>query len=215
MTGTRSEIVLIGPVRTGKSTLGKLLAQRLGVPQVSLDDARWRYYREIGYDDALAQEIRSRGGFLALVLYWNLFDAYAAERLLAEHRSCVFDFGAGIYWNDEVLERVQGALHSFHNVVLLLPAPDPNESIRILRARRYRPTGGPQLRLHRVLRPASLVLRAGKAHRVHCGKDARGNPRRNTGARSGMSVVGRRRGLQPGAGSAARPQSAIPHRSAT
>jgi adenylate kinase family enzyme len=131
----RDEIVLIGPVRAGKSTLGSLLAERLVVPQVSLDDARWRYYKEIGYDEALAQEIRSRGGFLALVLYWNLFDANAAERLLAEHRDCVFDFGAAIYWNDEVLGRVQRALAPFRNVVLLLPSPDPDESLRLLRER--------------------------------------------------------------------------------
>ncbi len=63
------DIVLIGPVRAGKTTLGKLLAERLGVPQVSFDDERWRYYKEIGYDVELAREIRQRGGFLALVLY--------------------------------------------------------------------------------------------------------------------------------------------------
>ena len=130
-----SEIVLIGPVRTGKSTLGKLLAQRLDVPQVSLDKRRWHYYKEIGYDEGLATEIRSRGGFLALALYWNLFDAYAAERLLAEHQNCVFDFGAAIYWNDEILGRVQRALRPYRNVVLVLPSPDIEESLRILRER--------------------------------------------------------------------------------
>ncbi len=52
------DIVLIGPVRTGKSTLGRLLAQALGLPQVSLDEIRLRYYKEIGFDEALAAEIR-------------------------------------------------------------------------------------------------------------------------------------------------------------
>ena len=75
------DIVLLGPVRAGKSTLGKLVAQRLGLPQVSVDELRWGYYREIGYDEALAQEFRARGGFLAQVLYWNLFDAYVVERV--------------------------------------------------------------------------------------------------------------------------------------
>lgn len=54
----RSEIVLIGPPFVGKSTTGKLVAQELGIPQVSLDDLRWDYYREIGFDDALAKELR-------------------------------------------------------------------------------------------------------------------------------------------------------------
>ena len=133
------EIVLIGPVRTGKSTLGKLLAKQLGVPQVSLDEERWRYYKEIGYDELLAREIRSRGGFLALVLYWNLFDAHAVERLLAEHRSCVFDFGAAIYWSDEILSRVQRALGPDRNVVLVLPSPNIAESLRILAERDAEP----------------------------------------------------------------------------
>lgn len=139
MPKTGREIVLIGPVRTGKSTLGKLLAQRLDVLQVSLDEERWRYYKEIGYDERLAQGIRSRGGFLALVLYWNLFDAHAAERLLAEHLGCVFDFGAAIYWSDEMLRRVQRALRPYPNVVLVLPSPDVEESLRILKERDAEP----------------------------------------------------------------------------
>src|SRR5512141_136935 len=101
------DIVLIGPVRAGKSTIGKLLAQRLGLPQVSLDAGRRRYYAECGYDEALAKEIRTRGGFLALFLYWQLFDAHAVERLLEEHRRCVIDFGAGIYESLESFARVQ------------------------------------------------------------------------------------------------------------
>jgi hypothetical protein len=39
----RNEILLPGPVRTGKSTLGGLLSQQLGMPQVSLDEKRWRH----------------------------------------------------------------------------------------------------------------------------------------------------------------------------
>jgi hypothetical protein len=135
MTETTRDIVLIGPVRTGKSTLARLLSQRLGAPQVSLDEERWRYYKEIGYDEGLAKEIRRQGGFLALVLYWNLFDAYATERLLTEYRQCVFDFGAAIYWNDEVLGRVQRALRPYCNVVLVLPSPDIETSLRILAER--------------------------------------------------------------------------------
>jgi hypothetical protein len=89
----KNEILLLRSVRTGKSTLGGLLAQQLGVPQVSLDEIRWRYYEEIGYDAALARTLRQQGGFLALMLYWRLFDAYSVERVLAEHPNCVIDFG--------------------------------------------------------------------------------------------------------------------------
>jgi adenylate kinase family enzyme len=33
-----SDIILIGPVRTGKTTISQLLAERLGLPQIALDD---------------------------------------------------------------------------------------------------------------------------------------------------------------------------------
>ncbi len=132
-----SDIILIGPVRTGKSTIGKLLAERLGLPQIALDDLRWTYYKEIGYDENLAKEIRQKGGFLALVFYWKQFDAYAVERVLSEHRHCIIDFGAGasVYESAELFTRVQRALAPYPNIVLLLPSPDSEESIQILNER--------------------------------------------------------------------------------
>jgi shikimate kinase len=131
----RTEIILIGPVRTGKSTLGRLLAEKLGLPQVSLDVLREQYYQEIGFDPLLAKEIRQKGGFLALMFYRELFAAHAVERILAEHHNCVIDFGAGIYESDEMFARVQKALSEFVNVVLLLPSPDIDESLLILKER--------------------------------------------------------------------------------
>jgi adenylate kinase family enzyme len=131
------DIILIGPVRVGKSTVGKLLSERLQLPQVSLDELRWEYYQEIGYDPDLAQKIRETGGFVALVFYWKLFDAYAVERVLADHRGCVFDFGAGhsMYESTEMFERVKKTLAPYPNIILLLPSPDVDESVRILNER--------------------------------------------------------------------------------
>lgn len=134
-----SDIVLIGPVLAGKSTIGKLLAEALELPQVSLDDLRWAYYKEIGYDENLAKEIRMHGGFLALVMYWNLFSAYAVERLLSEYQNCVIDFGAGIYESQESFTRVQKVLAPYRNVVLLLPSADKVETLQILKERDSNP----------------------------------------------------------------------------
>ena len=133
----RNDIVLLGPVRAGKSTIGRLLAEETGVPQVSLDEKRWEYYREIGYDAALSQTIRRQGGFLALTLYWQLFDAHSVERVLAEYDNCVFDFGAGIgpCESAEQFARIQRALTPYRNVVLLLPSADTLESLETLTQR--------------------------------------------------------------------------------
>lgn len=129
------DIVLIGPVRAGKSTIGKLLADALGLPQVSLDEKRWAYYREIGYDEDFANSVRQHGGFLALVLYRNLFDAYSVERLLSDYQNCVIDFGAGVYESLESLGRVKKALAFYPNVILLLPSENKEESLEILAKR--------------------------------------------------------------------------------
>jgi shikimate kinase len=126
-------------VRAGKSTIGRLLADKLALPQVSLDNLRWKYYSEIGYDPDLAQEFRRQGGFLALVLYRSLFDAYAVERTLNDHSGCVFDFGAGIFESLEDRNRVKQALKPYPNVFLLVPSPDLEISLRILADRDQTP----------------------------------------------------------------------------
>jgi hypothetical protein len=128
---------MIGPIRAGKSTVGILLAARLGVPFLQLDAVREDFYREIGYDDAYAQRLRDERGWEARYRYWKPFEAYAAERFLAEHPTGVLDFGAGhsVQEDPALFARVRRALAPYRNVVLLLPSPDPEESVRILKER--------------------------------------------------------------------------------
>ncbi|WP_315755062.1 MULTISPECIES: shikimate kinase [unclassified Bradyrhizobium] len=122
----------------GKSTQGKLLATSLGLPQLSMDQVRWDYYREIGYDAERQRAIGENEGFAGIYRYWKPFEAHAVERLLADHHDCVIDFGAGhsVFEDAGLFERVRRAVAPFSNVVLLLPSPDPEESLRILHTRR-------------------------------------------------------------------------------
>ncbi|MFN6566714.1 shikimate kinase [Dendronalium sp. ChiSLP03b] len=131
------DIILIGPISTGKSTLGELIAQKLDIPQCSMDDVRLNYYKEINYDEKLAKQIREKEGFHSIYRYWKPFEAYAVERVLSEYSNCVIDFGAGhsVYEDDELFKRVQQVLEPYINVVLILPSPDLEESIQILNKR--------------------------------------------------------------------------------
>ncbi len=121
----------------GKSTIGALLAEKLAWPRHSLDDKRWDYYKEIGYDEAEATRRAQSEGIVALLQYWKPFEAHAVERILAEHGNGVIDFGAGhsVYEDEVLFNRVQTALASYPFVILLLPSPDLDESVEILNSR--------------------------------------------------------------------------------
>jgi hypothetical protein len=125
-----TDVILIGPIRAGKSTLGALLAETLGVPQVSLDAVCRNYYREIGFETSA--DATGPDGMIA-----SRFNVYAVERFLADHHGCVMDLGAGhtVYRDAVSLAQVQKALASYRNIFLLLPSPDPDESAAILRER--------------------------------------------------------------------------------
>jgi shikimate kinase len=131
------EIILIGPIGAGKSTVGELLAQKLNLPQVSMDDLRVGYYNEIGYDEEYAKRKRETDGLWGVYTYWKPFEAHSVERILASHRDCVIDLGAGhsVYEDEVLYARIQRALEPYQNIFLLLPSPDPDESLAILNER--------------------------------------------------------------------------------
>jgi shikimate kinase len=132
------DVILIGPIGAGRSTLGKLVAAALGIPQVSMDDIRFRYYQEIGYDESIAKQRYATDGFWGLYRYWKPFEAYAVERVVTEHANCVIDLGAGhsVYEDEALLTRVKQVLAPHPNVVLVLPSADLATSLDVLRDRR-------------------------------------------------------------------------------
>ncbi len=141
------EIILIGAESVGKTTIGKLLSDKLGIPQVSMDNLRWKYYEEAGWSREQDQEIGAKEGFVGVFRHWKQFDVHAVERMLQEHEHCVIDFGAGhsVFENAEDLKRVREMLAPYANVFLIMPSPDMQESIAILRKRRMQSIKGIEL----------------------------------------------------------------------
>jgi shikimate kinase len=156
-----SDIILIGPIGAGKSTVGKLLADQLGLPQFSMDEYRWDYYKEIGYDEELAKQKRASEGLWGVCQYWKPFEAYAVERFLSEHQHCVIDLGAGhsVYEDPALFQRVERVLAPYPNVVLMLPSPDLDESLQILNEREeYVSDGYPNINEHFLRHPSNYTL---------------------------------------------------------
>jgi shikimate kinase len=155
------EIILIGPIGAGKSTVGELLAQKLNIPQVSMDDLRFDYYNEIGYDAELGQKIRETEGFWGIYRYWKPFEAHAVKRILSDHQSYVIDFGAGhsVFEDETLFAQVKQTLSPFPNVILLIPSPDHDESIAILNEREeWLKDMTPNINEHFVRHPSNYAL---------------------------------------------------------
>jgi len=135
-----STIILIGPLGAGKTTVGRLLAEKLGLPLCSVDDVRPAYHEKVGYDPTLASQIAASDlGIRGVLRYSQPFEARMVEKVLADHQG-VIDLGASnsVYEDEELLARVESILAPYPNVVLLLPSPDVDESIMILKNRLIR-----------------------------------------------------------------------------
>lgn len=133
----KAPVIIIGPMCAGKSTIAQCLSERLSLLRIELDEVRWSYYEEIGYDPAAVEPIAKAEGIMGVARHWKPFEAHAVERVLAGAPQAIVDFGAGhsVYEEASLLERAQRALMPFPNVVLLLPSPDPSESVTLLNAR--------------------------------------------------------------------------------
>jgi len=133
----KSVVILIGPMSAGKSTLAGMLAKKLGVPRIELDEVRQRFYSEIGYDERFASDIVGREGMMGLIEYWKPFEVHAVERVLAKYKNCVIDFGAGhsVYEDEALFQRVQEALQPYHYVIQILPSPDLDRSVEVVNQR--------------------------------------------------------------------------------
>jgi hypothetical protein len=133
-----SSIILIGPIGVGKTTVGRLLAESLGLPLCSVDDVRSGYYEKIGYDKSLASSIAaSEQGIRSVLRYTEPFDVQMIKMLLVDFQRSVIDLGASnsVYEDKGLLAQVEHVLEPYPNVILLIPSPDKKESVEILKDR--------------------------------------------------------------------------------
>ncbi|MED3820270.1 shikimate kinase [Priestia megaterium] len=159
----QTPIILIGPMCAGKTTVGEKVAAKLNIPQCSMDEVRFSYYREIGFSKETQQQIREKQGFQGMYAYWKPFEAYAVKRILEEHKHAVIDFGAGhsVYEDIKLFQQVEKTLKPYQSLFLLLPSVDKEESIQILHQRLHQITDDKdvfELNKHFVTHPSNQKL---------------------------------------------------------
>ncbi|MDF1501041.1 MAG: hypothetical protein P1P76_11275 [Anaerolineales bacterium] len=130
-------VALIGPMSAGKSTIANLLSGRLGLPRLEMDELRWSYYAQAGYDEDIARKIYQEQGTLGILHYCKPFEAFAVESVILQHDRFVLDLGAGhsVHEDETLFQRVREALDPVPFVILLLPSADLDRSTRILNDR--------------------------------------------------------------------------------
>ncbi len=133
----QTPIILIGPMGAGKSTIAALLAERLKLERAELDELRWEYFKEMVYDREAARKLNQDGDLFGLVAFMKPLEVQSIVRVISEHPNCVIDLGASnsVFDDESYLSTVKNALAPLQNVILLMPSPDPDESMQILNSR--------------------------------------------------------------------------------
>ena len=143
MSLAKTGIIFIGSVCAGKSTQGKLVAEATDKRSIALDDIANKYYESIGFKRSQFEKIRQENGFLEAYRQLKPYEAYAAKQVLSDYPNCVIDFGAGhSYYEDRSLfESVKKAMSEYSNVIFLLPSPDLDRSVVVLRQKSIQQRG--------------------------------------------------------------------------
>src|SRR3989338_4152167 len=108
-------IILIGPIGAGKTTIGKMLAKKLGAPFYSLDEEEKTYTTPVGYDSKHHRRLKKQQGPFPAYEYARGFFDEAVVRFLQAHKNGVFDLGGGhpIVPDPEKQERIKAALKPY------------------------------------------------------------------------------------------------------
>ncbi|MBX9702560.1 MAG: hypothetical protein K2X39_00255 [Silvanigrellaceae bacterium] len=133
----RDEIILMGPMASGKSTLSRALSQILEKPHLDLDTIKWDYFAFFGYHEKEASEAFSRDGIRGLHDYYKIFEFKTLKRIFSKYKGCIFDLGAGFtaYENRTYQSKVNSLLANFSNKFILLPHKNFEHSDDILTKR--------------------------------------------------------------------------------
>lgn len=130
-----NSIILIGPLATGKSTLGIRLSERLGVPNYPIDRLKWYYRFKNGYCLSVSQKILSESGFEVFLNHCQRYFSPSDLADVLDKFQGIIDLGATDSYADHDLTRfheLEEVLGKHKNVFLILPDESIEKSELIL-----------------------------------------------------------------------------------
>lgn len=132
-----SNIVLMGPIKVGKTSVAKEIAKRLDREFIDLDDQRERFYDETSYSGEKAEAQFMKHGIMGWYRYQKPYELYSVKRILEENQNAVIAFGGGqsVYEDKKRMGEFIRLMEPVTNSFLLMPYQDTKASLELLSKR--------------------------------------------------------------------------------
>ena len=127
-------IIIIGPIGVGKSTVAPEVARRTGKKHIDMDALREQIYVLTDFSEELAEKAYDKGGIIGWHDYQKPFELFAVKTLLEQHSNAVIEFGGGqsVYTDATQADTFLSLIKDEPFVILMLPCEDLTRSTKIL-----------------------------------------------------------------------------------
>ncbi len=132
-----NNILVMGPIGVGKTSVCKELARRTGKKLVEMKEEKRRIYEQIGFSLEKCEEKYEKYGIMGWYQYQKPFELYSVKKLLEENDDAIIDFGGGqsVYDNEEQVKEFLSIVKSQKYSFLLMPYEDVDLSLKLLSER--------------------------------------------------------------------------------
>lgn len=127
-------IIIIGPIGVGKSTVAPEVARRTVKEHINMDALRERIYALTDFSEELAEKAYDNGGIIGWHDYQKPYELFAVKMILEQHTNAVIEFGGGqsVYTEATQAATFLSLIKDEPFVVLMLPCEDFTRSAKIL-----------------------------------------------------------------------------------
>lgn len=133
----KNNIIVIGPIAAGKSTVCKSISDKTGMKHVDIDKLRGEIYPQLGYSEKEALEEERKAGIKGWYMYQKPYELAISKKLLLESANSVISFGGGhsVYHDEKHIKEFVDLMDKEPYVFLLTPCVDLVDATQILNER--------------------------------------------------------------------------------